>query len=82
MALIGTSSESWTLHDTTEIDPNAGYIADLDGSFEGKLRNDTTARTIFVKGGVFYPFDLKLAQSTSAVNVTEITIIRTSVRGR
>ena len=75
-ALIANKSASHTLHDSTELDPNVGFIPDQDGSFNGRLRGDTSDVTFNVLGGVFYPFDIKLAKSTSASGVTALRVYR------
>lgn len=75
--LIANKSDSHTLHDTTEIAaPVVGFIPDQDGSFVGRLRGDSSNVTFNVLGGVFYPFDIKLARTTSASGVTALRIYR------
>ena len=78
MTLIGTSAAEHTLHDSTEVAANQGFIPDADGSFEGKLRNDTSVRTFNVLGGHFYPLDIKLAQDTGKVGVAQLLIVNSS----
>jgi hypothetical protein len=75
--LIANKLDSHTLHDTTEIAaPVVGFIADQDGSFSARLRGDTADVTLNVLGGLFYPFDIKLAKATSASGVTALRILR------
>lgn len=76
-ALIANKSANHTLHDSTEIAaPVVGFIPDQDGSFLGRLRGDTADSTFNVLGGAFYPFDLKLAKTTSSSGVTALRIYR------
>jgi hypothetical protein len=78
MALIGKKSEVWAFSDdvTEFAEGVSGFIADVDGYFEGKLRDDATARTITVKGGVLYPLDLLAALQSGKSGVTELLLIR------
>lgn len=80
MALIGSSTAEHALHDTTEIDENYGFVPDITGNFEGKLRHDSGLSTFFVVAGVYYAEDIKLAKSTSATNTTQLRIIYTAAR--
>ena len=75
--LMGSSTEAWSLHDSNEIDRNSGFIPDVSGSFEGRARVDSASKTFNVIGGAFYPIDIKRAESTGAVGVTELLIVRT-----
>lgn len=78
MALIGKKSEVWAFSDdvTTFDGGVSGFIPDADGYFEGQLRNDSTDRTFFVKGGLLYPLDLSAARSTGKSGVAELLLIR------
>jgi hypothetical protein len=78
MALIGKKSEVWAFADdvTTFAVGVAGFIPDADGNFEGRLRDDASDRTFFVKGGVLYPLDLANARLTGKSGVAELTLIR------
>ena len=75
-ALIANKSASHTLDDSTELDPNVGFIPDQDGSFVGRLRGDSADVTFNVLGGVFYPFDVKLAKDTGKSGVTALRVYR------
>jgi hypothetical protein len=75
--LIANKLASHTLHDSTEVAaPVVGFIPDADGSFSARLRGDTADVTLNVLGGVFYPFDVKLAKATGASGVTALRILR------
>jgi len=75
--VIGNASAEHTLHDSTEVAaPVVGFIPDVDGTFEGRLRGDSADRTFKVLAGVFYPLDIKLAKSTGATGVTQLLIVR------
>ncbi len=77
VAMIGTKSEVLVLHDT--VGPTAGsvgFVADASGTFEGKLKDDASSRTIPVVGGQFYPFELAEAKTTGSTGtVAELLII-------
>lgn len=76
--LIGNASAEHALHDSNEIAaPVVGFVPDADGTFEGRLRGDSADRTMPVLGGVFYPWDIKLAKSTGSTGtVSELFIVR------
>ncbi len=80
MALIGSSTAEHTLHDSTVIAKNFGFVPNISGNFEGQLREDSADSTFFVVAGVYYPEDIKLAKTTSSSGTTQLRIIYTAVR--
>lgn len=74
--LVGNSSVAFPLHDTNEILAGSiGFVANLPGTFEGQLRDDSTDRTIPVIAGIFYPFELKFARDASSTGTTSELLI-------
>lgn len=72
--MIGIRTTEVTPTDDVELPTNCGFIADVTGSFEGKLRKDTALTTFNVNSGNYYVGDLKQVDLTGLVNVTKVQI--------
>jgi len=81
MSLLGSGTSEITPNDSTVLPSNCGFIADLTGSFEGKLRDDAAVSTFNVIGGAYYAGDLALIQDTGLVNVVKVQIWFCKVTG-
>lgn len=60
--------------DTNNLDPNGGFMVDLDGTVSIRLRNETSTDTIPVLAGHFYRMDVAQVDITGSTAVTEVTI--------
>lgn len=59
------------LSNSEVIPPNSGFLVDLDGTLELKLRGDSDATLLPVLAGIIYPMDIMLAM-TGSTTVTKV----------
>jgi len=60
--------------DAASIDPNLGFVPDIDGDFSFKSRHDTTLRVMKVLAGHFYRLDLAEFDLDASVASQAVTV--------
>ena len=68
--------ESITGDANTAIPPNAGFLANMDGTVSIRLRNESARVAMEVLAGHFYPFDVAEFNASASTTTTKLYVFR------